>query len=371
MKHLKILACLLISLSSSAELPALADKYTTCNDVSCSNYVVNKFNIHPSFFGGHYVYSDMVYASKEYKNEGLLFTPEGPVMMFNQMTGKLLVAGKDFSVHGDHVSFPSSTTVDLAPVGFSKPEKEDKDFNVRVTLEYPFHQMSVSYKKSESMRLLMSGSITDLRKIIKDKKDLKITYFGDSITFGANATGVYSAPNQPPFTDLTSAYLAMVRGGDVQWYNPSVPGWNSANAVSDETGRMLKFDSDVYVIAFGVNDSNDIEPKIFIANIEKLIKDIKAKNKHARIVLMSPTRPNPEWVLPKKEYFEGYRKGLSGLSKKYERTTFIDITDVWNQLLKRKNIWAITGNGVNHPGDFGHRVIAEALLTAFLGDDFS
>ena len=102
-----------------------------------------------------------------------------------------------------------------------------------------------------------------------------------------------------------------------------------------------------------------------------MIKNIKSKNNNARIVLLSSTLPNPEWVLPKKEYFPRYSEELKKLSLKYNHVTFVDITNVWIQMLQRKNIYAITGNGANHPADLGHRVIAEALLTAFLGDDFS
>ncbi|MGC6387332.1 SGNH/GDSL hydrolase family protein [Ewingella sp. S1.OA.A_B6] len=370
MKKNILAACLLVSINSYAELPKANDTYLSCTEVSCSNYIVNKFNIHPSFFGGTYVYAEPVYASVEYKKEKLMFKPTSSVMVFNQTTSVLYRKNKDFVYHGSSITFPTDSAVPVAPAGFSKPLKEDKKFNVKVNTEYQNYQIPVSYKKNGHLNLKMSGSISDLRKLIKEEPDIKVTYYGDSITFGANATDIYSAPNQPPFVGLVSAYLSMFKGGGYHWYNPSVPGWNTNNAVSDNTGRMLKLDSNIYVISFGVNDSNDVTPKEFIKNIEFLIREIKNKNKNARIVLTSPIRPNPEWVLPKKEYFQGYSNGLKALSLKYEHTTFIDITDVWNQILKRKNIWAITGNGVNHPGDFGHRVIAEALLTTMLGRNF-
>ncbi|MGY2799919.1 lysophospholipase L1-like esterase [Ewingella americana] len=371
MKTLIIASLISLSFSVSAEIPAAPDNYTTCNNVKCSNYIVSKFNIHPSFFGGDYVYAEPVYASADYPSENLLFKPTSSVLMFNQTTGVLYEAVKDYKYDKGAISFPAGTSVPLAPAGFSKPVKQDKSFNVKVTPEYQAYQIPASYKKNQSLNLAIYGKITDLRSFIMKSNDLKITFFGDSITFGANATDTYSAPNQPPYVGLVSAYMSMLKGGRFAWYNPSVPGWNSSNAANDNTNRMLKLDSSVYVLAFGVNDSNDEKPEIFIENMEKLIKNIKLKNKDARIVLMSPSRPNPEWILPNKEFFEGYSRGLKSLSEKYDNTTFINVTDVWNQILKRKNIWAITGNGVNHPNDYGHRVIAEALLTALLGDEFT
>ncbi len=32
-----------------------------------------------------------------------------------------------------------------------------------------------------------------------------------------------------------------------------------------------------------------------------------------------------------------------------------DVTEVWNRMLQRKLDLDLTGNGLNHPNDFGHR----------------
>ena len=40
-----------------------------------------------------------------------------------------------------------------------------------------------------------------------------------------------------------------------------------------------------------------------------------------------------------------------------------DMTSMWRDLLKRKKFADITGNGVNHPNDFGHRTYAQIILT--------
>jgi acyl-CoA thioesterase-1 len=42
-----------------------------------------------------------------------------------------------------------------------------------------------------------------------------------------------------------------------------------------------------------------------------------------------------------------------------------DLTSFWELLLTRKTFADITGNGVNHPNDFGHRVYAQVLLSKF------
>jgi acyl-CoA thioesterase-1 len=39
-----------------------------------------------------------------------------------------------------------------------------------------------------------------------------------------------------------------------------------------------------------------------------------------------------------------------------------DVTTLWADLLKRKSFADLTGNGVNHPNDFGHRFYAQVIL---------
>ena len=41
---------------------------------------------------------------------------------------------------------------------------------------------------------------------------------------------------------------------------------------------------------------------------------------------------------------------------------------MWEELLKHKSFYDITGNGINHPNDFGHRVYAETLLSLLVDE---
>lgn len=40
-----------------------------------------------------------------------------------------------------------------------------------------------------------------------------------------------------------------------------------------------------------------------------------------------------------------------------------DLTSIWNGFLELKHEWDQTGNGVNHPNDFGHRIYAQVITT--------
>jgi hypothetical protein len=46
------------------------------------------------------------------------------------------------------------------------------------------------------------------------------------------------------------------------------------------------------------------------------------------------------------------------------------MTSALDMMMSRKNYLDVTGNGLNHPNDFGYRVLAEVVLTAILGPDY-
>ena len=39
-----------------------------------------------------------------------------------------------------------------------------------------------------------------------------------------------------------------------------------------------------------------------------------------------------------------------------------DVTRLWRELLARNSPYDLSGNGWNHPNDFGHRVYAQTIL---------
>ena len=69
---------------------------------------------------------------------------------------------------------------------------------------------------------------------------------------------------------------------------------------------------------------------------------------------------NEEWLVIKENFFV-FRDDLKKLCGK--GIVLADMTEMWDSLLKAKSFLDITGNGVNHPNDFGHRVYAQVLLS--------
>ena len=69
---------------------------------------------------------------------------------------------------------------------------------------------------------------------------------------------------------------------------------------------------------------------------------------------------NRDWIRLKHEVFPEYRDALESLCG--PGIALADLTSVWTGFLELKYDWDQSGNGVNHPNDFGHRVYAQTIL---------
>jgi hypothetical protein len=72
---------------------------------------------------------------------------------------------------------------------------------------------------------------------------------------------------------------------------------------------------------------------------------------------------NAEWGMPMDE-FPRYRDALKEICGK--GVVLADLTAIWREFLKHKSFYDFTGNGVNHPNDFGHCVYAQTILSRLI-----
>ena len=81
----------------------------------------------------------------------------------------------------------------------------------------------------------------------------------------------------------------------------------------------------------------------------------------ATAILVAPMLGHGEWTATPREMFPKYRDELKKLAD--EGVALADVTAVWELMLKNKHDLDLTGNGLNHPNDFGHRLYAQAVLS--------
>ena len=166
-------------------------------------------------------------------------------------------------------------------------------------------------------------------------------------------------PYQPAFGPLVATALEQHYGAPAHLHNLATAGWTAANAVWDAP-RIAALAPDLVIIAFGMNDACYADAGEFAGNVSSLMQRVRAEVADVEFVIVSPMLPTPEcsWIVPAR--FAEYRAALAGLSG--EGVALADVTGLWTELVARKNPYDLSGNGLNHPNDFGHRIYAHAIL---------
>jgi arylsulfatase A len=196
---------------------------------------------------------------------------------------------------------------------------------------------------------------------LKARQTLTIGVSGDSITFGLNASGlVGAAPFMPMYPDLVAAGLRATYGGEIALFNRAVGGWGVPNGLAD-LDALLAHNPDLVIIAYGMNDVGRRNPDAYQEGIQQMITRIRGARPEAEVLLVATMLGNDQWTHTPREMFPKYRDALVSLCG--EGVALADMTALWTEMLKRKRDCDLTGNGVNHPSDFGHRVYASAILS--------
>ena len=191
-------------------------------------------------------------------------------------------------------------------------------------------------------------------------ESLSICVCGDSIAGGANASScVGASPAMPPFRELFAQELRRRYAGVGELTDVSVGGIGTHRAL-ELVDSVSESKPDLVVIAFGMNDAGWLSVDEYVGNIAKMVERIRADAPAAEIILVASMLGNPEWHNTPMQSFFGYRDGLKSLC--CEGVALADLTQMWSDLLQCKTYHDLTGNGVNHPNDFGHRTYAQVLL---------
>ncbi len=193
--------------------------------------------------------------------------------------------------------------------------------------------------------------------MLKAKQAFKLVALGDSITEGYNASGFKASeapPRQPCYAQLVADTLHQRFGGSVALVNLGRAG-TGADWGLKMVDKVAAEKPDLVILAFGMNHE---EPAAaFEAAMRQLRDAVQTACPAAEIILVAPMTGNPR-TFPA-ERFSGYRDALRNLTS--EGIALADVTSPWLELLKRKLFSDLSGNNINHPNDFGHRLYAEVI----------
>jgi acyl-CoA thioesterase I len=204
------------------------------------------------------------------------------------------------------------------------------------------------------------GALPRTLELRKARAPISIAVAGDSISEGYSASGFLGLPPfQPPWVDRVASGLQAAYGSPISIHNCACAGWTADQGLAD-VERVGSAVPDLVIVVFGMNDSGYASAQDFGGNIAGIVAGVRAQAPDAEFVLVSPMLPNPEWHYPVMERFAEYRQALGAL--RGPGVALADVTAIWTELLVRKSVYDLTGNGINHPNDFGHRVYAAVIL---------
>ncbi len=199
-----------------------------------------------------------------------------------------------------------------------------------------------------------------ISKLLK-KDTLKIVDYGDSITEGANASGL-GLLNVPPFmptwADLITYDLQYHYHAPVNSVNLGVGGTTSKYGAENVVPKVALQKPDLTIIAFGMNDGTlKVDPEQFRKNINSIIDSIRKYNPDAEFILVSTMLANPTTIFSQiQESYKAVLNSLTGVG-----IVIADMTGVHKELLKHKSYQDMTGNNINHPNDYLIRWYAQFI----------
>ncbi|AMV25065.1 GDSL-like Lipase/Acylhydrolase [Gemmata sp. SH-PL17] len=204
------------------------------------------------------------------------------------------------------------------------------------------------------------GSLPKTAARLKAGESFTLGISGDSISTGADASVVSNAaPFQPGFAELVTAQLQARFDSRITLKNRAVGGWSVANGVQD-LDKLLAEKPNLIVVAYGMNDVGRRDPKWFGDQTRTILDRIRAADKDIEVILVASMLGHGEWTATPRDMFAKYRDALKGMTG--PGVALADLTAVWELMLKNKHDLDLTGNGLNHPNDFGHRLYAQAIL---------
>ena len=296
---------------------------------------------------------------------------------------------------------------DQAMLKLKKPDGEITDGFFSEGRAIPDRQARVTYRHSDGWDGFRQETRRDrfarFFAKLEAGQDVTVLFYGDSITYGANASLLMQwAPRQPSYPMLFTMALAELYGytvrftppmvanaaldavpdyragdrGTITYVNSAVGGWSSQNGIDSFATHVAekidRFGCDLFALAFGMNDGN-LPAEKTARNCEKILQKVFDAAPETNALLVSTMLPNPDaangWFGTQPTQEPLLLALADAFTKKGLPCAAAQMTSVSRAVLARKRFIDYTGNNINHPNDFFSRVYACTLLQTVVGYD--
>ncbi len=324
------------------------------------------------------------------KRINLMFPAQNITSVTAHVSGEVFLPGRDFCHEpgDDFITRPESSKIPYLPESALHPVEnlrlypdpaanavaggidggnllfDNRDFFALNQVDICYTAAAVDFSTGSDFQ---SDRLPRFRRKLARREPLKITLIGDSISYGLNATEVIDSP---PFAPCYIEQVAAGLGPNITLCNRAVSGTGIQNAVDVET-EYSGDSPDLLIIAYGMNNFAGMPVEKFIGKLQELISGCRKINPHTEYVVVTSMSGHPGWKPtppgPDREYADGLRN-FTAAQESY--VALADVHKVWSKFLERKDFYDLTGNGVNHPNDYGHRIYASVILELLTGENF-
>ena len=337
-------------------------------------------------------------SSREVYGESVLFTASGEARLLfaaaeilrvhSPATGKCYLPGRDY-LHAPGTAKIIRTAVSELPV-LTEEELRPKELRLYPEFKdgtenaiaggidgkplifnnrdfFARRQVEVDYIAEKIDCSIGSISIAErlprLHRLLEHGEPVAVSWLGDSISEGYNSSKFLKIPpEQPPFAELVAEGLRERYGCRISLRNHARSGSGSAYPLSHRE-CWLEDHPDLLVIAYGMNDLCGAVEK-YLSNLAEIINLNRERSPHTEYLLAASMRGNPEWVRTPPEASAAFAAALRRFAGDMPADVgFADLHAVWDFFARRKDFYDLTGNGVNHPNDYGHRILSNGILS--------
>ena len=325
--------------------------------------------------------------SSEYNgvNIDLLYKADEVICVKNAALNIEYIEGKDFFLTDGGLFIPAASNIKITKWNEynTKTVADEVPFKIGCTYggfllfgstkEIIDRQYVVTYRHLDKWQGIIpihkKGSLPLFHKKLKNHESFTFGFLGDSITTGSNSSGrnnINIPPYIPSWPEVICETIEKDYSISVNYVNKAVGGtasrWgaDSVNLFSDNI-------SDIFLIAFGMNDASGRVPKeTFINNIKEIADKMIALNPNVEFVVVSTSLPNELASEFYRDHAE-HEALLYKLAEQYgDKMVVAPVTGIHTELLKKKKYWDMTGNNVNHPNDYLSCVYAQTILSVII-----
>ncbi len=323
----------------------------------------------------------------ETRTGNLAFRPEKIFRAFNQLTNEPFEEGKDFlfTPGSKTLTLPAGSKIAAVPDSRLYPSPESAVFYPAPGANalsgactpsgliifdggvgsafFEKHQVCFEYSTDDPLPRAPRAPEGRLPRS-RAAKSLKLAFAGDSITFGCNSSKQMKFPPfLPPYPEQFADDLRK-SGKQVELKNFAISGTGILNFLKNMPAWFGEFTPDLLVAAYGMNDF-EMKSSDFADAVKEVLSEARKYNRNMEVILVCPMPGNFRWKHTAAGQDVVFTELLKRIAERDPSAAAADVNTFWKSVSRGKCFFDMTGNGVNHPNDYGHRIYAQVLAELF------